>query len=76
MNMQPGTKIAKTMKLRPDLMLVGKVMPDGTQVQWQDVVDSHGMHSNAHVSGVRPNHPVALTGAEVPCPPEFARYVR
>ncbi|MCD0168057.1 hypothetical protein IHN59_00260 [Deinococcus sp. 23YEL01] len=73
--MQPGTKVAKVMKIRPDLMLVGKVMPDGQNVLWQEVVDQQGMGSNAHVQGVRPGNPVPLTGEEKPCPPEFQKYV-
>ncbi|PIG96920.1 hypothetical protein [Deinococcus sp. UR1] len=73
--MQPGTKVAETLTIRPDLMLVGKVMPDGNSVLWQEVVDQHGMGSNAHVQGVRPGKPVPLSGKEKPCPPEFAKYV-
>lgn len=69
MAFQPGDKVALQLPHRPDLLVLGKVQPDGQQVLWCEIVDSNGVESNRNAAGVRPGRPVPLRGEERPCPP-------
>lgn len=75
MQLQPGMKVAHQLPHRPDLMALGKVTPDGRNVQWQEIVDGNGVESNRYGQGVRPNKPVPLKGDEQPCPAQFAHLI-
>lgn len=76
MQFQPGQKVADQLPHRPDLLILGKVQPDGKSVLWQEVVDHNGVETNRHHgAGVRPGRPVPLTGNEQPCPAEFAHLI-
>ncbi|ABW35063.1 hypothetical protein Dgeo_3022 (plasmid) [Deinococcus geothermalis DSM 11300] len=74
--LQPGMKVAHQLPHRPDLLALGKVMPDGQSVLWQEIVDANGTETNRNASGVRPGRPVPIKGDERPCPPQFAHLVR
>lgn len=76
MQFKPGDKVAHQVATRPNCLMLGKVMPDGGSVLWQEMVDHNGVESNRNAQGIRPGKPVPLKGDEQPCPPEFAHLVK
>jgi hypothetical protein len=76
MTFQPGEKVALQLPHRPDLLVLGRVQPDGQHVLWCEIVDSNGVESNRNAVGLRPGRPVSLKGTEQPCPLEFAHLVK
>lgn len=77
MNYTPGQKVAHRVATGSEPMLMlGKVMPDGRNVLWQEMVNEHGVESNRNAPGIRPGRPVPLQGDELPCPVEFEQFIK
>jgi hypothetical protein len=67
--------VAHTGPVGNAMLLVGRVVGDGQQVLWYELVNEYGVPSNAVARGVRPGRPVPLSGNEFPIPERFAALV-
>lgn len=71
----PGMKVARAVATAPGTFALGKVMSDGQNVVWHEIVDHEGRPASAYGGMWFAKTPKPLEGNEVPCPPEFADLV-